>query len=236
MKHTGGRCSGRWSGRLLWAVFLFLGAMLATNWMTELPIPELPGKRTPAKTDLGWNLVLVNNDYTLPENWQVTTVQLDGGESVDERIVPALEEMFDAMRAAEVYPVVVSGYRTMEKQESLMEEKVQAFRAEGYSRWKAKRAAREWVALPGTSEHQLGLAVDINADAALCTGDRVYAWLAENAWQYGFIQRYPLNKEKITGIRYEPWHYRYVGQEAAAEIYRTGVCLEEYIAALEAEG
>lgn len=85
----------------------------------------------------------------------------------------------------------------------------------------------------GYSEHQTGLAVDINADGVNSTGNQVYKWLEKNAWQYGFILRYPSDKEDLTGTAYEPWHYRYVGRNAAEEIYHQGICLEEYIIKLE---
>ncbi len=88
--------------------------------------------------------------------------------------------------------------------------------------------AEEWVAVPGTSEHQLGIAVDINADKERCENEDVYLWLAENAHKYGFILRYPQGKEDITGISYEPWHFRYVGVENAQIIYEKQICLEEY--------
>ena len=81
----------------------------------------------------------------------------------------------------------------------------------------------------GRSEHQLGLAVDINGDELHSSNDEVYSWLAENAYKYGFILRYPEGKSDITGIEYEPWHYRYVGKEAAAEIFSRSICLEEYL-------
>ena len=84
-------------------------------------------------------------------------------------------------------------------------------------------------AIPGTSEHQLGIAVDINADTTKSSSDDVYNWLAENAHTYGFIKRYPSNKTDITGVINEPWNYRYVGKEAASKIYSQGICLEEYI-------
>ena len=89
--------------------------------------------------------------------------------------------------------------------------------------------AGQWVAIPGTCEHALGLAVDINADKEQSSNEEVYNWLAENAWRYGFILRYPKGKEDITGIDYEPWHYRYVGKEVAKEIYEEGITLEEYV-------
>ena len=87
------------------------------------------------------------------------------------------------------------------------------------------------MAEPGTSEHELGLAIDINADLDRSTSDEVYGWLAQNAWKYGFVLRYPADKTDITGIDYEPWHYRYVGQEAAKEMHKKGLCLEEYLGA-----
>lgn len=119
-------------------------------------------------------------------------------------------------------------YRTGEEQEDIFRDKVFAYRKEGYSKARAEKLAKEWVALPGTSEHQLGIAVDINADKERSENEEVYAWLAQNAYQYGFILRYPQGKEDITGTGYEPWHYRYVGTEAAKEIYEGRICLEEY--------
>lgn len=139
-----------------------------------------------------------------------------------------MQEMFDAARADGIYPIVREGYRTSEDQEEIFDEKVQAYMDEGYSRIRAESTAKEWVALPGTSEHQLGIAVDINADKTQSTNDEVYAWLAENAYRYGFILRYPRGKEKVTGTSYEPWHYRYVGVEDAQIIYEKQICLEEY--------
>lgn len=90
--------------------------------------------------------------------------------------------------------------------------------------------AEQWVAIPGTSEHQIGLAVDISVeDGSGQAASDVWQWLRENSYKYGFILRYPEDKTDITGISYEPWHYRYVGKETAEEIYRQGVCLEEYL-------
>ena len=79
-----------------------------------------------------------------------------------------------------------------------------------------------------TIKIRTGIAVDINADKSKCSNEEVYTWLAENAYKYGFILRYPMGKQEITGTSYEPWHYRYVGDEAAWEIYEQGICLEEY--------
>lgn len=111
----------------------------------------------------------------------------------------------------------------------IFNEKVQAYINEGYSQTRAEKTAKEWAAVPGTSEHQLGIAVDINADKTRSTNDEVYAWLAENAYRYGFILRYPQGKENITGTNYEPWHYRYVGMENAQLMYDKQICLEEFM-------
>ena len=93
--------------------------------------------------------------------------------------------------------------------------------------------AEKYVAIPGTSEHQLGLSVDINADQTKCSSEKVYSWLDHNAYKYGFIKRYPENKIEITGENNEPWHYRYVGVDAALEMQKKGLCLEEYIETLK---
>ena len=175
-----------------------------------------------------WNLIIVNRWNELPEDYSVELTELSNGQKVDSRIYPYLQEMFDAARAEGVYPVVREGYRTEEEQQEILDNKIQTYINQGYSQSRAERTAKEWVALPGTSEHQLGIAVDINADKSKCSNEEVYAWLAENAYKYGFILRYPMGKQEITGTSYEPWHYRYVGEEAALEIYEQGKCLEEY--------
>ena len=175
-----------------------------------------------------WNLIVVNRWNELPEDYDVELTELSNGQMVDSRIYPYLQEMFDAARTEGVYPVVREGYRTAEEQQEILDDKIQNYINQGYSQVKAERTAKEWVALPGTSEHQLGIAVDINADKSKCSNEDVYGWLTENAYKYGFVLRYPLGKQKITGTSYEPWHYRYVGKEVAREIYEREICLEEY--------
>ena len=175
-----------------------------------------------------WSLVVVNQWNELPEDYSVELTELSNGQKVDSRIYPYLQEMFDAAREEGVYPVVREGYRTAEEQQEILEDRIQTYINQGYSRSRAERTAKEWVALPGTSEHQLGIAVDVNADKTKCSNDEVYTWLAENAYMYGFILRYPMGKQEITGTSYEPWHYRYVGESIAREIYERGICLEEY--------
>ncbi len=175
-----------------------------------------------------WNLILVNTWNEIPEDYDVALTELSNGQEVDSRIYPYLQDLFDAMREDGIYPIVREGYRTADEQQRILDDKVMAFIREGYSRSRAKRLAEKWVAIPGTSEHQLGIAVDINADKEKSSNEEVYEWLAENAYKYGFILRYPQGKEDITGTAYEPWHYRYVGEEAAEEIFNRQICLEEY--------
>lgn len=204
----------------------------AGGQVTTEPVQE-PEQGTEEETP--WNLILVNRWNPLPEDYQVELVTLSNGTQVDERIYPSLQKMFDAARADGVYPIVASGYRTPEKQQSLMDEKIAEYKAQGYSDEKAKTEAEKWVAIPGTSEHQLGLAVDINADGINSAGYEVYDWLDQHAQEYGFIRRFPESKTEITGISNEPWHYRYVGKKVAAEIHDRGICLEEYLNKTEHE-
>ena len=219
-----------------WA--LWQGASLFLTMEAEEPSttqedrPPTGGKEVEAD-GTGWNLLLVNRWNPLPDQYEVDLVELPGGESVDTRIYSALQEMFDAMQSDGVYPVVASGYRTAEDQQRILDERIAEYRAQGYSDQEAQAEAEVWVALPGTSEHQLGLAVDINADGIHSAGYEVYDWLDENSYQYGFIQRYPDGKTEITGVGNEPWHYRYVGVEAATDMKNTGRCLEEYLEAME---
>lgn len=152
-------------------------------------------------------------------------MEVPGGEKVDRRIYDPLMEVLEDAAAENLGPIVVSGFRTQEKQQRLYDEKIQTYQSQGYSKAESVELAEQWVARPGTSEHQLGLAVDING----ATYD-IYLWLQENSYKYGFIFRYPGSKTELTGVAEEVWHYRYVGIQAAAEIYEQGLCLEEYVA------
>ncbi len=176
-----------------------------------------------------WKLILVNSENALPKNYDIEFTLLSNGVSIDSRIYPDLQQMFDDARAEGIYPVVGEGYRTHNEQKAMMREKTAEFIADGYSMEEAQKLAADLVAEPGKSEHELGIALDINADTSASSNEEVYAWLAENAYKYGFILRYPFGKEDITGIDYEPWHYRYVGVEAASEIYTQQLTLEEYL-------
>ncbi|MBE5999569.1 MAG: M15 family metallopeptidase [Lachnospiraceae bacterium] len=183
-------------------------------------------------------MIVVNPWNELPADYTFETTSLPNGESVDSRCFGALTQMLDACRNAGNVPVVCSSYRTHEKQIGLYEDQVKTEMAKGLGRKEAEIEAATAVAIPGTSEHELGLAVDI-CDNAYQTLDKnqentdTQQWLMKHCWEYGFILRYPVDKGDITGIIYEPWHYRYVGPEAAREMYNGGngwICLEEYLA------
>ena len=176
-----------------------------------------------------WNLILVNKNHKIPYNYSPELIELSNGEKVDARIYPDLQKMFDDARAAGLQLFVRDGYRTGDEQKAIMNDKIAAYETEGYSKKEAKALAKTYVAEPGTSEHELGLSVDINAESSGASQDAVYEWLDENAYKYGFIKRYPADKTDITGIDNEPWHYRYVGYEAAKEMKEQNLCLEEYL-------
>jgi D-alanyl-D-alanine carboxypeptidase len=177
----------------------------------------------------GWNLICVNENHIIPEDYEVNLITLSNGQRVDERIYPDLQKMFDDMRQLGHRPFVRSGYRSSEEQENILLKKAQEYVNEGYSEKTAEKLALQWVAEPGTSEHQLGIAVDINPDYRVSKGLGFYDWLRDNAHKYGFVKRYPDDKVGITGISNEPWHYRYVGEEVAEIMYEENLCLEEYV-------
>lgn len=179
-------------------------------------------------------LTLVNSANPLPQNWTADLVELDHGQAIDRRAYPDLQQMLDDARGEGLDPLICSSYRTERFQKQLFHEQVTAYQNRGFSKEAAEKKAAAWVAVPGTSEHQLGLAVDLvslsnqNLNHTQET-TAVQQWLMKNSWKYGFILRYPSDKSKVTGISYEPWHYRYVGKKAAKAIYEQGICFEEYL-------
>lgn len=178
----------------------------------------------------GWMLLLVNSSNAIPDGYAPTELtELSNGQSVDKRIYPSLQSMFDDARAQGVYPVVSSGYRTAKQQQSELDDKIQEYIDDGKSEDEARTLAAMYVAQVGYSEHEAGLAIDIVAKANKSDDDTVWAWMKEHCAEYGFILRYPEGKEGVTGMSYEPWHFRYVGVEAAQKIMGAGITLEEYL-------
>ncbi len=179
-------------------------------------------------------LTLVNADHPMPSDWEYELVELRNGQNIDSRAYEDLQQMMDDARAEGLDPYICSSWRSHETQEQLFEEEIADYVEKGYSESEARVQAAEWVAVPGTSEHELGLALDIVSEENQRLEEAqedtpTQQWLMAHCYEYGFILRYPKDKEDITGISYEPWHYRYVGREDAAAIRDLGVCLEEYL-------
>ena len=179
-------------------------------------------------------LTLVNYKNKIPDDWKVDLVSLNDQQSIDQRAYQELKNMLNDAKNEGLNIIVCSSYRTYDKQKELFVNKVKEYLKEGYGYNEAQEAASMWVAKPNTSEHQLGLAVDLVSkknqrldDSQERTAEQ--QWLIKNCWRYGFILRYPSNKSDLTKVGYEPWHYRFVGKEHAKKITEQGVCLEEYL-------
>ncbi len=188
--------------------------------------------------DRDWNLLLVNPWNAIPADFSVELQSVGWGHSVDARCADALTEMLSACRTAGYSASICSSYRTHAYQQSLFDQRVAARMAQGMTRAEAEAVTARSTAVPGTSEHQIGLAVDL-VDSGYWQLDSTQAsrptqqWLMAHSWEYGFILRYPSDKSELTGIIYEPWHYRYVGKDAARTIYEQEICLEEYLEELD---
>jgi len=181
-----------------------------------------------------WRMILVNNNLPLPDGYEVETEVADEGtgKELQKEAADAYRRMDEAARAEGVDLMLCSGYRSVDYQTGLFEKKKQEYLDKGYGEQEAYDQAKTVVAVPGCSEHNSGLAADIvtpshqNLDTAFEKTD-AFAWLDAHAAEYGFVLRYPQDKQAITGIIYEPWHYRYVGPENAAALKEAGLCLEE---------
>ena len=197
---------------------------------------KIPGSGTRYFTSTGKECTLVNPWNYVPSDYSVKLSKY-GDYKVAKSCLKDLKQMLADCKSAGSKAVVVSAYRSNSYQAGLYERRVQRFIDQGYSKEEAKTEAAKRVAVPGTSEHELGLAVDI-VDVNYQTLDKkqentaAQKWLMANSWKYGFILRYPNGKSSVTGIIYEPWHYRYVGKELAKELHNSGLCLEEYFASL----
>ena len=193
-------------------------------------------------TSTGAPILLVNPWNPVPDGYEPDLVSLSTdvsveGSKVDRSCYDALMEMINACNKAVPRVCVVSSYRTHEYQTNSYNRKVQSYLDKGYTQEEAEKEAATIIAKPGTSEHQLGLAVDI-IDTRLWELEEkqetlpAQKWLMEHAWEFGFVLRYPKDKISQTGIIYEPWHYRYVGKEVAKELHDSGLTLEEYLSNL----
>lgn len=177
-----------------------------------------------------WYLKLVNKDNSVDKDYVPELEELDDGIKFDKRAISYLRDMINAMYKSGTTKIwVQSGYRSYEKQEELFNNKVNYYKNKGKSQEEAEILAQTIVQRPEMSEHNLGLAADFNTVNNEFTTTKAFKWLEENAQNYGFILRYPKDKQDITGISYESWHWRYVGIEDAKIMKEKGYCLEEYI-------
>lgn len=199
---------------------------------TPKPNPEPEPEETP------WYLLLVNRQNPISLDFEPEELaSVDGYYEMDSRVVPHMQAMIAAAESDGIRLRLVSGYRDANLQQYLYQQEIQSYVAMGYSQAAATEEAGKWVAIPGTSEHQTGLAADIVSAEWLAAGqgltesfaeDVAAVWLKNHCMNYGFVLRYPKDKTEMTGIGFEPWHYRYVGTEVAKAIMDQGLCLEEY--------
>ncbi|MEI2803615.1 MAG: M15 family metallopeptidase [Trichococcus flocculiformis] len=199
---------------------------------------------TPPASSADWNLVLVNRENQLAEEIPMEFYLTESGYQIDSRIQDPYSQLMEAGKAAGMDLTMVSGYRSIEQQQANYDVNYQNFLASGLSEEEARTKTEGYIALPHASEHTTGLAVDITSNAlanqegnsGLLPDLENYPeglWLKENAPKFGFILRYPKAKEAITGINFEPWHFRYVGIENAMYMTEKNLTLEEYIAILK---
>ena len=195
------------------------------NYSYALDTPNL------AESD-SWNLLLVNRDYMLPDGF-ANNISLSyvcgSGERLDSRAAPFYEKMYNAAAKEGIYLTPCSGYRTYDRQKTNFENRIARYQSQGYSKKNAALETSKVILPPGTSEHNAGLAMDIVCVEDWFETTAAFRWLCNNAQDYGFILRYPKDKQDITEIIYEPWHWRYVGVDTAKAMKKSGQCLEEYL-------
>lgn len=175
-----------------------------------------------------WQLTLVNYDNKMPDGFQHVIVH-EFDVDIDSRIVEPYRKMHDAALKDGVKLWISSGYRSPEKQQVLFEQEIQNYAKTGLQYVDAVAKAEKSVARAGYSEHNTGLAIDLNGVLENFGGTAASNWLLKHAAEYGFVLRYPADKQEITKIKYEAWHYRYVGVEHAKKMNELNMCLEEYI-------
>ena len=200
----------------------------------EKQLYDLKEQMDEEEVKLPWNMVLVNGDHPMEDGYVPQLKELEEGLSLDSRIIDAAKEMLADAKKAGLHIDICSAYRSVERQEQVFGESMKERVKDGMSYWDAFNETALNVAIPGTSEHALGLALDLISNQYTELDERQETtaeakWLKENCHKYGFILRYPPEKTNITGIIYEPWHYRYVGVEDATEIMKLGITLEEYL-------
>lgn len=220
------------------------GSSVSVSIAPSVPPEPEPDPNVPADPTL-WSLLLTNVSHPLPEGYapelaEVGSNSRNGTQYMDARVAGAMAQMIAAAKADGIELVVRSAYRSTQEQATLFNSMKQSYLDQGMSEEQALAETKKWRNVPGTSEHETGLsadivgAADLNAELVPELSERDWAvWLKEHAAGYGFILRYPSDKNDITGTSFEPWHYRYVGVEDAKKIMALGICLEEYLGAAQ---
>ncbi len=208
---------------------------------SEDPTPSYPATG-PNGLDANYEqLLLVNAQNPLPENYdyegnliEMPTKYINGMlKQIDKNVWPYMQAMIDAQRAAETNPknwlYVRSPYRSYATQKMLFTQETNKWLKTGLSSEEAEAKAATVVTRPGTSEHNTGFSADFNIAEDSFESTPMFTWMQEHAADYGFVLRFPKDKQEITGITYESWHYRFVGINNAKEMNRLNMCLEEYV-------
>ncbi|MCH5190753.1 MAG: D-alanyl-D-alanine carboxypeptidase family protein [Oscillospiraceae bacterium] len=204
---------------------------------TEAPIVWTGNKPIDMLNGENWALTLINKNYTLDKTYAPVLAPVIDGSSVtaDSRVAEAYKTMYNDALEKGFILTPYAGYCSYQRQQTNFENKVQAFVLQGMTREEAELNAEKRVEQGGCSENNAGLAVDIiSASAGFASTDE-FKWLTENAHNYGFVLRYPDDKTEITGMIYQPWHWRYVGVETARQMKAANQCLEEYLGSLSAQ-
>lgn len=181
-----------------------------------------------------WSLILINSENPLPKDFKIKTKRIFRNFEMDKRAACCAKKMLKKAKKDGVGIQVISSYRSRQYQQKLFEKDIKMYESMGMTYEKAYIQTKKYLAAPGESEHNGGLAIDLSTeDSNKLTEDfentKAFKWLEKNAHNFGFILRYQRGKEKITKINYEPWHYRFVGKKHAKKIKDSGLCLEEYV-------
>jgi len=207
-----------------------IGETNITNEVTQVEQPKIKKEIT------DWRLTLANYENILPEDFEVEVADIDETRQFDARAIEDLKKMINDMRNDGIENIwIQSAYRSVARQKELYDNSVKKYMQQGKTQEEAVRLTDEYINKPGSSDHNLALAVDFNYVDNKFEDLDGFKWLKENAENYGFILRYPKDKEDITKISYESWHWRYVGEEHAKKMNELNMCLEEYIEYLENE-
>jgi D-alanyl-D-alanine carboxypeptidase len=198
--------------------------------------PVIWDNYSPSKVLAGdnWALALINKNYPLDKNYSPMTAVVAEGSSVtaDIRVAEAYRQMYNAAINEDIVLTPYSGYCSYQRQKVIYDNKVQAFLLQGLPEEEAKKSAQMRVEPAGCSENGAGLAVDDISASAGFSSTNEYKWLVANAHNFGFVLRYPEDKTEITGMIYQPWHWRYVGVDVATEMKEQNLCLEEFLGAI----